>query len=1376
MPERAGAPLTRFGYPELTELAALVPKLPLPIAQLARRALNSHSPLELHHNVYYLAEASLKLASAARIGLWLEHALDPSSPIAKRLEALAYPSLGQWRDFLRDIDRAIARKPDSAGLPMGSHVGRLQEPREPWSAVLAFAEAAEQAGAVSPEAATTGRSDGLLGFFDLVVSYRNRVIAHGGQRVVSYYEQMSGLLLCALQEALLCDELFGDLRLVYARLKLAPEDGAPSLFWQDLTGIASLPLDPEACATAAAAPARALAGRVCLIGADGVIPLHPLVVYRIDQAGRESIGFLNRTIRRGNDADEVRRVDYLDYDTGENVAGIDTRAALTSLLGRLRGQPATVEDLRAAQDASFAEAEPEPDASVMARGMFVGDFEIGDEIGRGGMGVVYQARQCSLNRRVALKVLPPSLAGDSAMLRRFRNEMSAIARCDHPNVIRILTSGLDSERYFYAMELVQGADLARVCRSLARLRQPQRAERRAALPGSVALREGLLAEAVRAAMAPNEDEGEPKDEHLAEQDRQGKSFFTKIAELFAEAADGLDHLHSRGILHRDIKPSNLLLTADAQRMVIMDLGLARLHDVGTVASRSDVRILGTLRYAAPEQLIRRLDQVDYRADLYSLGASLYEIVTGRPLFDGDTESRLVQQILYETPIPPRKVDRRIPHDLAAILSVATSREASSRYPSANAMACDLRAFAQGRPPPIASAWQRAPVLQLVRRRPVALAIGALIAASSAIGAGGWWKWNRIETVTCEDVVYRWEAPECVGALEAADRAPFAVRYRLGSRRGRVFRLERINGSGSPSADEQGEARWEVAWSESGKVSRVIAHDISGTPKLQWVFSADLGRAERRDPGGNPKADEGSEVSVHRIEHDSRGFRRSVLFNNIYGYPIPDQERRYGLAMTTDDRGRVVEIENLGEDGRPAASRHGIMREVVRRDGAGRVIGRDFVGATGRPPTAREGIAGHRIERDERGNPIGWSWVDGEGNPAVNEDGTAGWRASYDSQGNRVAMRYLSVSRQPTWHRDGYSGWEASYDAMGRMVRQVFLDLEGRPTTTSEEHAGWRRAYDASGRLSAEEHLDEAGAPTSCHDGYFRRTVQYDSIGRRIGESYFDQAGHPVLTRWGFAGWRAEHDLRGNEVLRVFVGVDGNPRVTTYGHAGWRAEHDERGTQVQISYLDEALRTTTTANGYASVRTLYNSRADIIESAFFDPNGRPVATSDGYAIVRRNHDRRGNQVEESYWGIEGKPVLNRRGVFQVRMRHDERGNKIEETYVGLDGAAAVSIEGHAGWRASYDAWGRPIEVTFLGRNGRVAGDSRGVARKVTRYDDRGHAIEEGWFDVDGRPAATSEGSRWTARYDVRGRLVEKTWWSADGSLVRRKVSEDDPMTL
>jgi hypothetical protein len=173
---------------------------------------------------------------------------------------------------------------------------------------------------------------------------------------------------------------------------------------------------------------------------------------------------------------------------------------------------------------------------------------------------------------------------------------------------------------------------------------------------------------------------------------EGRALYYRLAELFADAADALTHLHDRGVLHRDLKPANLMLTADGRRLVLMDLGLAQLRDRSQALTRTDTRWVGTLRYCSPEQLRWNLLEVDERADVYGLGATLYELIALAPLFDGDTESRLIEQVLHQEPGPPQGAEPSVPRDLAAVALHCLEKDRAHRYANARDLAEDLERF------------------------------------------------------------------------------------------------------------------------------------------------------------------------------------------------------------------------------------------------------------------------------------------------------------------------------------------------------------------------------------------------------------------------------------------------------------------------------------------------------------------------------------------------------------------------------------------------------------------------------------------------------------------------------------------------------------
>lgn len=319
----------------------------------------------------------------------------------------------------------------------------------------------------------------------------------------------------------------------------------------------------------------------------------------------------------------------------------------------------------------------------------LGDFRIRREIGRGGMGVVYEAEQISLSRRVALKVLRFGASVDEVTMQRFQREAATVAQLHHTNIVPIFAVGVDEGMHFYAMQFIDGANLSAVAESRRQAGHAVSAEDAAAW--------GL------------------------------------------QAAEALAHAHRHGIIHRDIKPSNLLLDPSG-RLWLTDFGLARRVDDVTLSVAGV--LLGTPRYMSPEQAGAAAQPVDHRTDIYSLGATLYELVTGRPIFEAATPFEVIHQILNAEPRQPRHWAPRVPRDFETIILKCLEKEPPRRYASAQALADDLRAFLEGRPisvrPP--GLVERAVRWEQRHRRTTSVA-AASAGVSLALLLGGWVGWQ-----------------------------------------------------------------------------------------------------------------------------------------------------------------------------------------------------------------------------------------------------------------------------------------------------------------------------------------------------------------------------------------------------------------------------------------------------------------------------------------------------------------------------------------------------------------------------------------------------------------------------------------------------------
>jgi WD40 repeat protein/serine/threonine protein kinase len=345
----------------------------------------------------------------------------------------------------------------------------------------------------------------------------------------------------------------------------------------------------------------------------------------------------------------------------------------------------------------------------------LGDYRIVREVGRGGMGVVYEAVQLSLGRRVALKVLPFAAALDHRQLQRFKNEAQAAAQLQHQNIVPVYGVGCERGVHYYAMQYIDGQTLAAVIHELRQLERSTASAR----AGTSREAGGLASDLASGRWAPARQNGSalqptaayvpapeppqaPPGESTAtpgaflstERSTSSRAFFRTVAQLGVQAAEALEHAHGLGVIHRDIKPANLLLDGRGN-LWITDFGLARLGGDAGLTMTGD--LLGTLRYMSPEQALAQRGAVDARTDLYSLGVTLYELLTLEPAYNGRSREEVLRQIAFEEPRLPSRLNKAIPAELETIVLKAMAKSPEERYASAQELADDLQRFLEDRP-------------------------------------------------------------------------------------------------------------------------------------------------------------------------------------------------------------------------------------------------------------------------------------------------------------------------------------------------------------------------------------------------------------------------------------------------------------------------------------------------------------------------------------------------------------------------------------------------------------------------------------------------------------------------------------------------------
>lgn len=335
----------------------------------------------------------------------------------------------------------------------------------------------------------------------------------------------------------------------------------------------------------------------------------------------------------------------------------------------------------------------------------LGDFRIVCELGRGGMGIVYEAEQLSLGRRVALKVLSFASGLDPVRLQRFRNEAQAAAQLHHTHIVPVYAVGSDRGVHYYAMQLIEGSSLSEVIQQLKVNRTKQGNENTTRTAESTKNTPAVASANIHSQSSLSTSKGKPvasvtrdavawDSTELMSGRGQRSRYFRNLAKMIMQAARGLSHAHLYGVIHRDIKPANLLLD-HVGNIWITDFGLAQVQSDNNLTKTGDV--LGTLRYMSPEQAAGGSVPVDHRADIYSLGVTFYELLTLQPAIVGSGYQEILSQISDKDPPAPRQIDSNIPVELETIVQKSISKNPLERYATAEQLADDLQRWLDDKP-------------------------------------------------------------------------------------------------------------------------------------------------------------------------------------------------------------------------------------------------------------------------------------------------------------------------------------------------------------------------------------------------------------------------------------------------------------------------------------------------------------------------------------------------------------------------------------------------------------------------------------------------------------------------------------------------------
>ena len=474
-------------------------------------------------------------------------------------------------------------------------------------------------------------------------------------------------------------------------------------------------------------------------------------------------------------------------------------------------------------------------------GQEFGDYTLLREVGRGGMGIVYEALHREQNKRFALKLIPQAAALDPRQLVRFKNEAQAASRLHHPHIVPVHEVGFADGCHFYTMQFIAGS-------SLAHLIEKQRRQRSAG--------------------------------------RQTQDAdFRAAADYVRQAAMALDHAHQVGIIHRDVKPANLLVQPDCH-VWVTDFGLASVQGGDGLTATGDV--VGTLRYMSPEQASARRGVVDHRTDVYALGATLYELLTLQPAVDGLDRQQLLEHLSFGEPRPPRRIDPRIPTDLETIALKAMAHWPEDRYATAANLARDLAHFLAGEPIEARRPGFLARARKRVRRHPTLAAVGGMVVLLIAVGLA-------ISTAVIWRALQAEERQRALAEARELDSRRHAYDAEMNlafadwqsGHAARVFELLERQRPGPGQEDLRG-FEWHHLWGlchlasraalagHEGKVRAIVVHERS------WITGGDDGTIRIWDP---------ETISLKRTFHSGA--------KNVVGVAVTPDGQRLVTALGDD---------------------------------------------------------------------------------------------------------------------------------------------------------------------------------------------------------------------------------------------------------------------------------------------------------------------------------------------------------------------------------------------------------------------------------------------------------------------------------------------
>lgn len=1015
----------------------------------------------------------------------------------------------------------------------------------------------------------------------------------------------------------------------------------------------------------------------------------------------------------------------------------------------------------------------------------LGDYRILREIGRGGMGIVYEAEQVSLGRRVALKVLPQWFRDPKVRL-RFQREAKAAAGLHHTNIVPVFGVGEHEGTPYYIMQFIQGLGLDQVVGELKRLK---------AAPGSTAgvgpgsdpgdstLHDAYVTNAARTLLngcdvkihvdvcvmpdlgsapvsPPDSSHSTPPPTLPSRGSRRwgGGTYWEGVARVGIQVADALEYAHRQGVLHRDIKPSNLLLD-DQGTVWVTDFGLAKSDDQQDLTQTGDV--LGTLRYVPPEAFDGRADA---RGDIYSLGLTLYELIALRPAFEGKERSVLVRQASEADPSRLSRINPKVPRDLETIVHKAIERDPSHRYTSAGAMAADLQRLLNDEPIQARRASYLESYVRWAHRNPVIAGLGGVLTAVLLLVTAG----------------------SLIAARQFHDQA--IVQKELADSR----ELQRQKTDAANAGLKAAEA-----------VLRQTLYSARSNLALAAWDNDDIGRLSRfldllRPRLGEPDRRGWEWRYLWRLGHEDRltlRFKDAAVFGVTFspdGHTIASLEKNGRIKLWDRETGslrRTLGVSSQGTNGELAA---GVYALAYSPDGS-RLAGPGPKNSLVLYDAASGKIA-LRLEGDP-GAVQGLTWSP-DGQTLVAAVSAHGMRV-WETREGRLTRPFLGRHGGPVasvaFSPDGLTVATASYDKTVQIWAPASFEPTARRIFNGHTDEVRAVAFSPDGKRIASAGLDRTvriwevatGQEVAVCRGHTGRVISlaYSPDGERIVSGGADEtarvwdasSGQPLRTFKGHTDEIRAVAYSGDGRDIASAGADStvkvwdaarpprprtlqSPSVLTYGGSVECIAYSPDGRRLVSGHDDNALRVWELPSG--RLVHLIKGHENRIRSVAFSPDGRTIASSDGRSSLVK-----GSQGTVRLWDtVSGEPrftlTAHKDIVHAVLFTRDGRevisasGDHTVKIWDPLTGEVRLSLDKHSdavrGLALSPD--GRILASASRDHTARLwdlpGGQPRAILKEHTA------PLIATAFSIDGRTLATAGADR-----------MVRTWSAETGTFLR-----------